>query len=161
MQQDAYKIGFYFHIVTNKPFTTENLPHCAFIRQQWLLNLPLIDHNASLFKMATLMVKRSFIIISNQTRTVVTIISKDLKVDVYGKPQIFQSNFHTFSTAKLLIHASISMQKYITSCPKFEHLTVEVKIRFEVCRLPQRFAVNVSLKVPIHSLHDVQKKTNN
>ncbi len=55
-----------------------------------------------------------------------------------GKLQIFQGNFHTFSTEKLLIHVLILMQS--TNCPKFEHQTVQVKIRFEVCR--------VNLKVP-------------
>ena len=43
-----------------------------------------------------------------------------------GKLQIFQGNFHTFSTEKLLIHVLILMQS--TNCPKFEHQTVQVKI---------------------------------
>ncbi len=33
MQQETYsKIGLYFFIATNKPFTTINLPHAIFIR---------------------------------------------------------------------------------------------------------------------------------
>ena len=38
------------------------------------------------------------------------------EIDVHtanGKLQIFQGNFHTFSTVKLLIHASILMQNTV------------------------------------------------
>ncbi len=62
--------------------------------------------------------------------------------------QIFQGNFHTFSTAKLLIYASFLMyntvQKVLNSNTKL--LKSKYDLRFAVCG--SWFAVNVNLKVP-------------
>ena len=61
--------------------------------------------------------------------------SLDLKIDVYCKPEIFQGNFHTFSTAKLLIHALIlaqnTVQIVLNSNTKL--LKSKYDLKFAVC----------------------------
>ena len=64
--------------------------------------------------------------------------------------QIFQGNFHTFSTTKLLIHALILLQNTVQIVLNFNNklLTSKYDLKFAVCGY--RFAVIVDLKVPIH-----------
>ncbi len=57
--------------------------------------------------------------------------------------QIFEGNFHTFSTAKLLIHASILMQNTV-------QIVVNSNTKLMKSKYDLKFAVNVDLKVPIN-----------